>query len=140
MRRRLLAFVALATAMLSLFGCATPEHEPVDETVWLAWQSTSLTLENGAADLFYVQLAAEQKIAMYFSISPSNQEIAVVVGTIRNPSSANWSWGYQEEEYPRVGNDDVVVFEATHSYDYGIWMKPRLDETVHVSIKYRFST
>jgi len=139
--------VVLVAALAILVGVvvssqSTTTHPVTTEnqTTWLSWQSTSVRMPEGKADLFWVQLAQEQKLEMKFDLSPSTAEISVVVGTIRHPNSPNWSWGYREEEFPRVGDGDTIVFEADHSYDYGIWMKPRLDHTVKATIRYRFST
>ena len=127
----------LVVLVLGLGGCVSEDEEP---TSWLAWQTTSIKMMDGDADLFYVELAGGQKLQMLFTLEPSYLELSVVVGTIRNPRSADWSWGYQEEEFSRVRSGDTIVFEAGNTYDYGIWMKPRLDRTVTAYINYRFST
>jgi len=46
---------------------------------------------------------------------------------------------YRLKEYAHVKNGERIKFKASSSYSYGVWMKPRLNETVDVTLRYWFS-
>ena len=116
-----------------------PENNSIT-TEWLGWQEDNVVLKDGKADVYFVHLAQEQKIEMYFNLNPSDAEISVVIGVISGPPNTNWRWSYRVTEYGQIQNYARFVFSSESSNYYGIKLKPRLDITVDVGLKYRVST
>ena len=125
----------------------TPTAIPTEllprQTEWLNWQRDSVLLKDGSAEVYFVDLAQDQKVEMSFTyLSPTDAEMSIVIGTISGQptSSVNWHWGYRVAEYTRVKKADRVIFNSEASNNYGILIKPRLDMTVKANFEYRIST
>jgi len=103
------------------------------------WQHDTLILQKGGADVRFFDLAKDQLLTVYFDIEPEDTEVVVLFGSVIRYGHGHWQWAYRYKEYSHIKDGSKIELEAPSSYYYGIWMKPRLDQTVKVTIWYWFS-
>ena len=126
---RVITILAILISAIPIAGCHQQEPEQEFDTI---------TLFNGRSDVRFFDLSKDQTLNVQFIIYPKDAEIVAIIGSVAWTEDT-WEWCYRYKEWAHIKHDSAIEFKAPSTYSYAIWFKPRLDQTVTVTILYWFS-
>ena len=100
-------------------------------------QGSYVTTVAGSPDSHKFDLAAGQQLGVRFILSHSkNEDLSVRIYTVIEQGEGLWRRGSTLEDYGRVGDYEIVWFEAPGSGPYSLEVASHSGKSLHVTVEY----